>query len=118
MSNDLSIACVTRALRNRLNQLLSMDFSALPADARPTHEVVVTTLPLARVRKEEDSTNQVNLFLFQAEQNPAWRNRNQPPSGDLVGAPLALSTVLVMARFPAASDAVSSSGTESCRGTT
>ena len=64
MSNPLAIACVTRALGNRLNQLTLADFSGLPIEARPTHQVSVTTLPLNRVRKDSDNTNQLNLCLY------------------------------------------------------
>jgi hypothetical protein len=78
MSNEFAIAAVTRALRNLLNQIISADFNAVPSDTRPTAEISVTTLPLDKVRNGDSSRNQVNLFLYHAEPNAAWRNMDMP----------------------------------------
>jgi hypothetical protein len=78
MSNEFAIAAVTRTLRNLLNQIISADFSAIPADTRPTAEITITTLPLDKVRNGDGSRNQVNLFLYHAQPNTAWRNMDVP----------------------------------------
>jgi hypothetical protein len=78
MSNELAIAAVTRTLRNLLNQIISADFSNVPVDGRPTAEISITTLPLDKVRIGSNSSNQVNLFLYHAAPNVAWRNMDMP----------------------------------------
>lgn len=94
MSNEFAIAAVTRTLRNLLNQIINADFSGLPDDTRPTAEITVTTLPLDKVRNGDSSRNQVNLFLYHAEPNTAWRNRDIPRQvrpGESGHPPLALN---------------------------
>ncbi len=68
MSNSLAIAAVTATLRNLLQQGLTAD---LP-------DASVTTKPLDKARNSNDNGNQVNLFLYQAEPSPAWRNMDMP----------------------------------------
>lgn len=78
MSNALSVAAVTRTLRNLLDAVTIVDFSGLPADTRPAAQIEVTCLPLDRVRLPDASRNRLNLFLYQAEPNAAWRNTEVP----------------------------------------
>lgn len=78
MSNALSIAAVTRTLRNLLNSVAAADYSALPLDTRPIAQIEVTTLPPDRVRLPDASRSRLNLFLYQAELSAAWRNRDLP----------------------------------------
>jgi hypothetical protein len=68
MSNSLAIAAVTATLRNLLQQGLTAD---LP-------DASVTTKPLDKARNSNDSGNQINLFLYQAEPSAAWRNLDMP----------------------------------------
>ena len=78
MSNALSIAAVTRTLRNLLNSVATADYSALPLDTRPIAQIEVTTLPPDRVRLPDASRNRLNLFLYQAGLSAAWRNMDLP----------------------------------------
>lgn len=78
MANALSIAAATLTLRNLLGAVASADYSALPADARPTNQIDVTTLPPDRARDTDSNRNRVNLFLYRTEFNPDWRNRDLP----------------------------------------
>ncbi|MGB3615777.1 MAG: DUF4255 domain-containing protein [Elainellaceae cyanobacterium] len=68
MSNELAIAAVTTTLRNLLTQGIQ---DALGSGA-------VTTRPPDRARENGDSTNQINLFLYQTHVNSHWRNLNVP----------------------------------------
>lgn len=101
MSNALAIAAVTRTLRNLLNNVATADYSGLPDDTRPTAEIQVTTLPLDRVRNGDgdSSRNQLNLFLYHAEPNAAWRNMDLPRqvrAGETGRAPLALTLYYIL----------------------
>ena len=102
MSNEFAIAAVTRTLRNLLNQIISADFSSVPADTRPTAEISVTTLPLDKVRNGDSSRNQVNLFLYHAEPNAAWRNMDMPRRvrpGETGHPPLALNLFYLITAY-------------------
>lgn len=104
MSNSLAIAAVTRTLRNLLNNVVTADFSGLPADTRPTAEVQVTTLPLDRVRGSDgdSSRNQINLFLYHAEPSATWRNMDLPRQvrpGETGRPPLALNLYYMLTAY-------------------
>src|SRR5262245_66296326 len=79
MSNDLAIATVTRALQHILQTAFDQgDLAGVK---------VVTRRP-----NKMDSTDdkQVNLYLYQAAPNTAWRNADLPtrrPNGTLAQAP-------------------------------
>lgn len=60
MSNALAIAAVTATIRDLIDQ--------------DTDGVTVTALPLDKV--PAGAANQINLFLYQALPNPAWRNQD------------------------------------------
>jgi hypothetical protein len=103
MSNQLAIAAVTRTLRNLLNGVIT-SYDGLPDDSRPTGEIRVTTLPLDRVRDGNGSSagNQVNLFLYHAELNAAWRNRDIPRQvrpGENGRPPLALNLYYIVTAY-------------------
>jgi len=103
MSNQLSIAAVTRTLRNLLNGVIT-SYDGLPDDSRPTGEITVTTLPLDRVRDGNGSSagNQVNLFLYHAEINAAWRNMDIPRQvrpGENGRPPLALNLYYIVTAY-------------------
>ena len=75
MSNSLAIAAVTATLRNLLNN----NQTGLPTELA---DVDITTKPLDKAGNgngsNDGSGNQVNLFLYQTEPNPAWRNMDMP----------------------------------------
>jgi hypothetical protein len=67
MSDSLAISAITTTLRNLLDLGLNADVSG----------TTITTRPLDRAR-EGVNGNQVNLFLYHALPNPAWRNMDIP----------------------------------------
>lgn len=100
MSNSLSIAAVTRTLRNLLEGVATSDFSALPTDTRPTAQIEITTLPLSQAR--DVARNRLNLFLYQAERNEAWHNMDIPRRsrpGEAGFAPLALNLFYILTAY-------------------
>lgn len=104
MSTDLGIAGVTRALRNLLGGVATADYSGLPDDTRPTAEIQITTLPLDRVRNGDgdSSRNLVNLFLYHAEPNAAYRNMDMPRQvrpGESGLPPLALNLYYILTAY-------------------
>lgn len=68
MSNALAIAAVTATLKNLLQ--------AITADG-DLNDASVTILPLDKARGT-NTANQLNLFLYQIQRNPAWVNSDMP----------------------------------------
>lgn len=66
MSNDLAISAVTATLKNLLTP-------AITGMASPK----LSVQPLDKARKD-DQTNQLNIFLYHAQINGAWRNQEIP----------------------------------------
>ena len=92
MSNALAIAAVTATLRNLLE-------AALMSDVPGT---IVTTRPPDTARKDVTANNQVNLFLFHAEPNAAWRNMDIPARlrpGETGQMPLALTLFYLLTAY-------------------
>ena len=86
MSNVLAIAATTRTLRNLL-------LARIPALDPDLGDLEVTLQPPDVARKGV-SKAQLNLFLFQAIANPAWRNLDMPGQvrpGETAPPPLALN---------------------------
>lgn len=73
MSNYLAIAAVTATLRNTLQSELDRQ----RARDSELADVQVTALPLDRARENNDS-NQINLFLYQTAINASWSNLPMP----------------------------------------
>ncbi|MBD2729687.1 DUF4255 domain-containing protein [Nostoc sp. FACHB-892] len=70
MSNALAIAAVTITLRHLLQERFDVESSG---------GITVTTRPLDKVRDSTVSSgDQVNLFLYDTQINPAWRNMDIP----------------------------------------
>ncbi|MBN3925376.1 DUF4255 domain-containing protein [Nostoc sp. NMS4] len=70
MSNALAIAAVTITLRHLLQQRF---------DVQSSGGITVTTRPLDKVRDNTVSSgDQVNLFLYDTQINPTWRNMDIP----------------------------------------
>ncbi|MGD1992199.1 MAG: DUF4255 domain-containing protein [Anaerolineae bacterium] len=67
MSNPLAIAAVTATLRNLLVQGITPEIP----------DATVTTTPPDKAR-DSNSGNQINIFLYQTEPNPAWRSMDPP----------------------------------------
>lgn len=95
-----AIAAVTAALRN----LLANGVTAETA----LQDTVVTTLPMDRAREPNASGNQLNLFLYQASPNAAWRNQAMPRQVQPLEsgfAPLALNLYYLMTAYGRDNDA-------------
>ena len=94
MSNALAIAAVTSTLRNLLTQGLQLEPDLVDA--------TVTTMVPDRARASSDTANQVNLFLYQATLNAAWRNLDVPTRvrpGETGYAPLALNLYYLVTAY-------------------
>ena len=74
MSNEFSIAAVTLTLRNLLDKIQSIkdsdEFDQLPADAKPTAEILVTNLPLDEAYKVDKPGQSIPLS-YRAQRNLA-----------------------------------------------
>lgn len=70
MSNSLAIGAVTATLRNLLTAAIADEGGGL----------AVTTLPLDKAQTFglEDGAGRINLFLYQTQNNGAWRNADMP----------------------------------------
>jgi hypothetical protein len=103
MSNEFAIAAVTLTLRNLLDNVKSIkdsdEFGQLPADAKPTAEILVTNLPLDEAYEFDKAKNQVNLFLYHVEHSAAWRNMDMPNKvkpGETGHPPLAINLYYII----------------------
>jgi len=97
MSNALAISAVSATLQNLLTQAVHADSALSGAE--------ITVVSINKAPKN-DSTNQVNLFLYQTTPNAAWRNMD-PPSGhdgDTAQPPLALDLHYLLTVYGAGSD--------------
>jgi hypothetical protein len=94
MSNTLAIAAVTATLRNLMAQGVTRD--------PELEDTVVTTLPLDKARRDTDTTNQLNVFLYHAIPNGAWRNWDLPQqvkAGETGFPPLALNLYYMLTAY-------------------
>jgi len=106
MSNSLAVAAVTTTLQSILLTLTSLD-----PDLTDT---TVTILPPDKARGT-NTTNQLNLFLYQILPNAAWRNMNIPTQvkpGELGNPPLALNLYYLLTAFGRDDDSTQAFGHE------
>lgn len=94
MSNALAIAAVTATLRRLLT-------NGVPVitDLADTN---VTTISPDTARASGTTHNQINLFLYQAVPNAAWRNGEMPGigrSGETAAPPLALNLYYLLTTY-------------------
>lgn len=106
MSNEFAVAAVTLTLRNLLDKIKDItdsdEFDQLPADAKPSAEIMVTNLPLDEAYEFDKAKNQVNLFLYHVEHSAAWRNMDIPgriKQGETGHPPLALNLYYVITAY-------------------
>jgi hypothetical protein len=101
MSNPLAIATVTAVLQNFLQNSSTEVAAALGI---PT--VTVSAEPPDRIEIDNASPDRINLFLFQATENPGWRNAAFPsrnPNGDRISnPPLALDLSYLLTAYGSA----------------
>src|SRR5216684_4000245 len=86
MSQSSAIAVVAATLRNVLTSGVTPD--------PDLNDTTVTTQPLDRARAAGNNANQLNVFLYQALPNAAWRNMDMPGRtnpGETAMPPLALT---------------------------
>jgi len=105
MSNTLAIGAVTSALQQMLNSV----GTPLPGDPPADPELAdaycsVRSLDLAR--DPTDKRNQLNLFLYQVQQSPTFRNMNLPNvhDGERGQQPLSLDLYYVLTAYGANDD--------------
>ena len=97
MSNPLAIAAVTATLRNLLTTGLA-DVPGLKVSVQPPH----------KARRDTDTGNQLNLFLYQTTINSAWRNMDLPRQvqpGETGQPPLALDLYYLLTAYGEDEDA-------------
>jgi Pvc16 N-terminal domain len=100
MSNSLAIAAVTATLRNLLTTGVASD--------PDLNDTTVTVQPLDRARPAANNANQINIFLYQALPNAAWRNMDMPGrtlSNETAMPPLALNLYYLITAFGRDNDA-------------
>jgi hypothetical protein len=107
MSNPLAIAAVTATLRDVLSRIAQRP----PGDPQHDPELAdaqVSTRSLDKARTSEQR-NQLNLFLYQALPNPAFRNTPPPRAarpGETTPPPLALNLYYLLTAYGRNSDDV------------
>ena len=106
MSNELAIGAVTLTLRNLLDHVKDLKDSDviddLPADVKPTSEILITNLPLDEAYEFDQAKNQVNLFLYHVEHSAAWRNMEIPGrirNGETATPPLGLNLYYLITAY-------------------
>jgi hypothetical protein len=99
MSNALAISAVTMTLKELVEKGLQVDDSSFR----------VTTLPPDKARDDvAERPNRINLFLYQAALNPAWRNMDMPRQtrpGETGSPPLALNLYYILTAYSENDDA-------------
>lgn len=93
MSNASAIAAVTATLQSVLGTAITADPDLI--------DTLVTALPLDKARGT-NTTNQLNLFLYQVLPNAAWRNMDMPKTvrpGETGMSPLALDLHYLITAF-------------------
>jgi hypothetical protein len=109
MSNPLAIAAVTATLQQMLSNTTSGVGSNLPANLPTTLNLTsfsVTTKP-PDVARQGESTNQLNLFLYQTIPNAAWRNMDMPRQvqpGETAMPPVALTLHYLLSAYATGDD--------------
>lgn len=100
MSNHLAIAAITTTLKNIIYQKINQEIEGGN----------VTTLPLDKSR-DNNETNQINLFLYHLFPNLAWQNRHpiaQRNRGESQKSPLGLDLFYLISVYGKKDDEVSS----------
>ena len=94
LSNSSAIAAVTATLRNLLAVGVTPELDL--------NDTTVTTQPPDRARANGNDANQLNVFLYQALPNAAWRNMDMPGRGnpgEKSMSPLALNLYFLVTAF-------------------
>jgi len=99
MSSPLAIATVSAVLRSFLqNSVIEHDLAAILGGS-----VTISAEPPDRIDMGAATPDRLNLFLFQATENPGWRNRGLPTraaNGDRISnPPLALDLSYLLTAY-------------------
>lgn len=99
MSNALAIAAVTAVLKDLLdNAVIDHSLSNVVGD-----RVTITALPPDRIGAGGDDIVQLNLFLYNVEPNPGWRNVGLPSRNNegqrLTNPPLAIDLYYLLSAY-------------------
>jgi hypothetical protein len=95
MSNALAVAAITTTLQAILSQSITADTHG------DLHDTTITFLPLDKARGTNTS-NQLNLFLYQIMRSAAWSNSDMPRQvrpGETAFPPLALNLYYLVTAF-------------------
>lgn len=112
MSNPLAIAAVTATLKQMLSNSTNGVGTNLPAELPNSlnlNSISVTTRPPDVARQSGDTSNQLNLFLYQTLPNAALRNMDMPRQtqpGDSAMPPLALTLHYLLSAYPSGDEDV------------
>ena len=101
MSQPSAIAAVAATLRNLLTLGVTPD--------QDLNDTTVTTMPPDRARAVGNNANQLNIFLYQAMPNAAWRNLDMPGRanpGEIAMPPLALTLHFLLTAYGRDNDLV------------
>ena len=101
MSQPSAIAAVAATLRNLLTSGVTPD--------PDLNDTTVTTQPPDRARAPGNNANQLNIFLYQALPNAAWRNMDMPGRanpGEIAMPPLALTLHFLITAYGRDNDLV------------
>jgi hypothetical protein len=110
MSNPLAIAAVTATLQQMLSNSTSGVGANLPSQLPSSlnlNSISVTTRPPDKARQANDTSNQLNLFLYQTAPNAAWRNMDMPRQtapGEISMPPVALTLHYLLSAYPSTDD--------------
>ena len=97
MSNALAIAAVTTTLRRLIEQSLPDTISGATVTTKPPDKALKTSSG-----PESASNNQINLFLYQTELHPQWRNQPLPEKvkpGETGQPPLTLNLYYLLTAY-------------------
>lgn len=99
MSTPLAVATVSAVLRSFLeNSVIQHDLAAVLGG-----NVIISTEPPDRIDLSAGTPDRINLFLFQATENPGWRSRGLPTraaNGDRISnPPLALDLSYLLTAY-------------------
>src|SRR5258706_3325705 len=101
MSNELAVTAVTQTLRQILTDEVAQKWGVDVLGGDLTQQLFVESLPPHKVREHHATANVLNLFLYRADVNAAWRNHPLPSAGknaDTAPPPLPLNlTYLITA---------------------
>jgi hypothetical protein len=101
MSNPRAIAAVTATLRHILDGTLRSLLQHVYRDDTELQNILITTKPPDKAR-DDQASDQLNLFLYQVLPNAAWRNMDIPQhlkSGETGIPPLALNLYYMLTAY-------------------